>query len=110
MSLKNVKIGDEIVSFPYGLGKVDLINLHGPYPIRIEFNSSSCYYVTIGGALYYDQPTSCWPINEAPEWVWGALGIKKPKPKKKVTITKIMYGNFDGGGRFLNIYSTEHDD
>lgn len=80
MSLRNAKVGDVVVYYPYGIGTI----------VKIGWSSKSGNY---GPGI----PSHIWPINAAPDWVWGALGIEKPKKKVEIVVEY-----------YHNIYSDEN--
>lgn len=93
MSLKDAKIGDLVVAFPYGLGEFVDNSDCGDHIIKFPHKDIGCglrkCYNTNGSECGYKTfPPSCWPVYEAPRWVWEALGIEKPKRIVKKEIMK----------------------
>lgn len=94
MSLLNLKVGDKVVGFPYGIGEFVGMDNSCPCVFVIKFPRKDVLcdirksYSENGGECGYSSVPSCWPIFEAPDWVWGALGIEKPKRMVIKEITK----------------------
>jgi len=94
MSLLNLEIGDKVVGFPYGIGEFAGMVSSCPCVFAIKFPHKDVLcdlrksYRENGCEYGYFSVPSCWPILEAPDWVWGALGIEKPKRMVIKEITK----------------------
>lgn len=84
--LENIKVGENVVAFPYGLGVVTRTNIGGYFAdIEVEFTDSNGvtrrYMFSWKGEHneYWGQKQVCWAIDGAPGWVWDYIG--KPKSK-----------------------------
>lgn len=84
--LENIKVGENVVAFPYGLGVVTRTNIGGYFAdIEVEFTDSNGitrrHMFSWKGEhnKYWGQKQVCWTINGAPSWVLDYIG--KPKSK-----------------------------
>lgn len=96
MSLRNAKVGDKVVHYPYGIGTIVEDDGYLYVPFKIKHESGVNTWNARNGC-YDGCPTQhVWPIDDAPDWVWGALGIEKPK--KIVTVVVDVYANLYENG------------
>lgn len=71
--LTGVKIGDNVVGYPFGNGKVTEIDKErGKYRINVSF--VNCKYIVTfsqsGHNVEWQTAPSCWTIKNAPGWIW----------------------------------------
>ncbi|NCD12778.1 MAG: hypothetical protein EOL93_09535 [Epsilonproteobacteria bacterium] len=82
--LKNVEVGDRVIGYPFGNGKVlEIDEDRGKYCVIVEFEN--CSYEILfsrnGRNVEWQPVPSCWTIKNAPDWIWEYFS--KPKDKIK---------------------------
>ena len=114
--LKNVKTGDVVVAFPYGIGIVKSTESGSYFSVEVEFENVNGVmhrhaFSLEGEVISWPNVVSCWTIKNAPSWVWEHF--EKPKvtePFEKwvlVNITGIIQRQFDTS-EDMEIYVDRH--
>ena len=102
--LTDVKVGDNVVGYPFGNGKVVEIDRdRGKYCISVTFVNCR-YTVTFsqsGHNVEWQIAPSCWTIKNAPKWIWDYFEKPKIKVKKPIDAWIVVFGPGD-----MMIYKT----
>ena len=106
--LKNVKFGDKVVAFPYGIGTVVRIENDCVFNIQVEFKNpgGKTYTDTFsdeGKNIHWDNVIYCWTIKNAPSWIWDYFD----KPKIKRSFEK--WARVDEFGDVVILFDTEEE-
>ena len=103
--LQNVNIGDFVVSYPYGVGKV-CAKSNVEYCIFVKFSGDNhASFTKKGKILRGHEHPSCWHIEDAPDWVWKYF----EKPKILVKRLLEQYVCVDINNKVVRFCSTEEE-
>ena len=106
--LKNVKTGDKVVAFPYGVGTVKSTESCSYFSVEVEFENAngvmhSHAFSLEGEIISWQNVVSCWTIKNAPSWIWEHF----EKPKTTEPIEKWALVN--DTGRIQKLFDTSED-
>ena len=108
--LKNVKVGDKVVGFPFGAGTVVQIEdwCTFKFNIKVDFktqggNTTNYTFSAEGKSVHWQGVVCCWAIKNAPEWIWGYF--EKPKIKRPFE----KWARVDEFGDVTSIFDTEEE-
>ena len=106
--LKNVKTGDVVVAFPYGIGIVKSTESGSYFSVEVEFENVNGVmhrhaFSLEGEVISWPNVVSCWTIKNAPSWVWDYF----EKPKIKRLFEK--WARVDEFGDVTSMFDTEEE-
>ena len=113
MKLDELNKGDKVVAFPHGIGRFIEISTEGFAVIKFPDENAlceirKCYKIDGDECGYKKFPISCWPIDEAPKWVWEALGVEKPKKMVKKEFVRYCVLEGDSGKIFFTAVNEDY--
>ena len=106
--LKNVKVGDKVVGFPYGVGTVKNTEDGSYFSIEVEFENVNGVmhrhtFSSEGEVISWQNVVSCWTIKNAPSWIWDYF------EKPKVTEPFEKWAWVDEFGDVTSLFDTEEE-